>query len=298
MKKKLSVCVSTYNQVKYIGACLDSLLNQVTSFDFEIIVSDDYSTDGTGLIVERYCTDYPNILKNVSPDKNGGPFANYLNVHHAASGEYVAHMDGDDIALPGKLQAQVSFLDEHDECNVVWHRMIFFKNDVEIEHPHFNAEFVEKKIYVHEACLLGPMGPHSSTMYRRKCFNLNKFTSKCDDWLTAVFYMENGYAYMLNSPLGKYRITSTSMSRGSRANWQNRKLSTASQLMAVDYDKSLSRYVATRALANFVLDAWRLRSYCFMSFHVMLKCRAFPFLSAAPKIFRFYKWSRRPNAFD
>lgn len=296
MKKiKLSVCVSTYNQVDFISECLDSLLNQITSFNYEVLVSDDCSTDGTSSIVEMYCAKYPEKIKNVSRVSNGGPFVNYLNVHQSATGEFVAHMDGDDIALPGKLEAQVLFLDNNPKCNVVWHRMVLFDKSVEIIHASSNIEFVERPIYAEEASLLGPMGAHSSTMYRRKNFNINKFTNKCDDWLMAIFYLENGYAYMLDAVLGKYRITSTSMSGGSRANKKNRELSTSSQLMAVQFNSKLAPFVATRALANFVLDAFLLRSYCLLSLKVLIKCRSFPLLLSAPKIYRFYMWSRRPS---
>lgn len=51
---KVSVCVMTYNQEKYIGQCLESLVTQETDFDFEIIVGDDFSTDGTRDVIQEY----------------------------------------------------------------------------------------------------------------------------------------------------------------------------------------------------------------------------------------------------
>ena len=295
---KLSVCVSTYNQRPYIGECLESILKQEVDFGYEIVVSDDCSTDGTRDVVERYARIYPDKVRNVSPSVNGGPFKNYINVHSAALGEYVAHMDGDDVALPGKLKIQVDFLDQNIGCNVVWHRMIFFDDTFETEHPLSNHEFVGKEIYSEEASLLGPMGPHSSTMYRRKYFDQNKFSGKCDDWLMAIFYMENGYAFMIDGVLGKYRLRAQSMSSAARANRTNRGLSTASQLMAVRFNPSLARFVATRALANFLLDAIKFRPYCFLSFNVLLRCRAVPMFWRAPLIYRFFKWSKRPSIFN
>ena len=295
---KLSICVSTYNQSLYIGECLDSLLKQEVDFDYEIVVSDDCSTDGTREVVERYSCTYPDKIRNVSPIINGGPFKNYINVHRAALGEYVAHMDGDDVALPGKLKVQVDFLDQNSGCNVVWHRMIFFDDASETEHPLSNHEFVGKAIFSEEACLLGPMGPHSSTMYRRINFDENRFSGKCDDWLMAIFYMKDGYAFMLDLVMGKYRLRPQSMSSGARANRENRKLSTASQLMAVRFNPKLARFVATRALANFLLDAINFRPYSFLSLNVLLRCRAVPMLMRAPHIYRFYKWSKRPSIFN
>lgn len=50
---KVSVCVVAYNQENYIAECLESLVKQVTSFKFEIIVGEDCSTDGTRAIVQK-----------------------------------------------------------------------------------------------------------------------------------------------------------------------------------------------------------------------------------------------------
>ena len=59
---KVSVCVVTYNQENYIGECLESLVNQVTNFRYEIIVGEDCSTDGTRAIVQRYVEKYPDLI--------------------------------------------------------------------------------------------------------------------------------------------------------------------------------------------------------------------------------------------
>ena len=51
---KVSVCVVTYNQEKYVAQGLQSIVDQETDFDFEIIVGDDCSTDGTREILENF----------------------------------------------------------------------------------------------------------------------------------------------------------------------------------------------------------------------------------------------------
>jgi glycosyltransferase involved in cell wall biosynthesis len=51
---KVSVCVVSYNQEKYIRQCLQSIVDQATDFDFEVIVGDDFSTDGTRVIIEEF----------------------------------------------------------------------------------------------------------------------------------------------------------------------------------------------------------------------------------------------------
>ncbi|MDE4940865.1 glycosyltransferase, partial [Francisella tularensis subsp. holarctica] len=58
---KVSVFVITYNQEKYIGHCLESLVTQETDFDFEIYVGDDFSTDGTSDVIQEYQKNYEDI---------------------------------------------------------------------------------------------------------------------------------------------------------------------------------------------------------------------------------------------
>jgi glycosyltransferase involved in cell wall biosynthesis len=115
--------VVTYNQERFIGQCLQSLVDQQTNFPFEIIVADDCSTDGTAQIIKKFAADYPELIKPLLRPKNVGAYENGMGVHQSATGEYIAHMDGDDYALPGKLQVQADYLDAHPDCNIVWHRM-------------------------------------------------------------------------------------------------------------------------------------------------------------------------------
>ena len=93
---EVSVCVVTYNQEKYITECLQSVVDQETDFDFEVLVGDDCSTDGTRRIVQEFAEKYPDIIKPILHSKNTGAFHNYVSVHNAAMGKYIAHLDGDD----------------------------------------------------------------------------------------------------------------------------------------------------------------------------------------------------------
>jgi glycosyltransferase involved in cell wall biosynthesis len=295
---KVSVCVSAYNQEKYIGDCLQSLVDQTFSEPYEIVVSDDRSTDRTAAIMNGFRDAHPDRIRVIENTVNKGPFGNYLTVHSAARGEYVAHMDGDDLAFPNKLQTQVRYLDEHPDCNVSWHRMRFFDESNEMEHPALNAEFVDRRYYLADMYLLGPIGPHSSTMYRRKFFDINRFMGKCDDWFMAILYTRDGYGYMLKDVLGGYRIHHDSMSSGCRPTKKNRELTSASQLMAITIDPAARRGVAMRALANFVRDVSHLRSYSLLSLRVVLRCRTVPQLLGLTRLKRFFYWSRLPAIFQ
>jgi glycosyltransferase involved in cell wall biosynthesis len=110
---KVSVCVITYNQARYIGECLQSIVDQQTSFRFEILVADNGSQDGTTGIVEGFARRYPQLVRPILRGSKISGSANYVLVHDQACGQYVVHMDGDDRALPGKLQRQSDVLDQN-----------------------------------------------------------------------------------------------------------------------------------------------------------------------------------------
>lgn len=121
---QVSVCVVTYNQEQYIAECLESLVNQQTNFKFEIIVGEDCSTDNTRSIVKKYVEKYPDLFVPLLYEKNIGPVENIKQVYLKAKGKYIAHLDGDDFALPGKLQLQYDILEKgyvvcsHNVCSI------------------------------------------------------------------------------------------------------------------------------------------------------------------------------------
>jgi len=110
----VSVVVTTYNQKDYIGKALDSILIQQTDFDFEIIVSDDCSTDCTPEVVKQYADKFPDKITAICRSKNVGISVNWFETLLKAKGEYVTTLEGDDYWIdPFKLQKQVDFL----RCN-------------------------------------------------------------------------------------------------------------------------------------------------------------------------------------
>ncbi|WP_417315527.1 glycosyltransferase family 2 protein [Cycloclasticus pugetii] len=205
---KVSVCVVTYNQEKYIAECLQSLVDQEVDFPFEVIVSDDCSKDGTRSIVAGFAERYPDVIKPFLHEKNMGPYENYWFAHRQASGEYIAHMDGDDYALPGKLQSQADFLDGRPECNIVWHPVIKIDargNFVSPLREHSEAVY-GKKFYREDVIRFGAIGVNSSKMYRSSIREVPMPDFKVIDYFINVEQVGDGYAAFSSSkPLGVYR---------------------------------------------------------------------------------------------
>lgn len=104
----ISVLVCTYNQEKYLAQALDGILMQKCDEAYEILIGDDCSTDETGKIADDYHTRYPDVIRVVRPNKNGGASQNMVRLINVARGEYLSICDGDDYWLRDDvLQRQV-----------------------------------------------------------------------------------------------------------------------------------------------------------------------------------------------
>lgn len=209
-KPKVTVCVVTYNQDKYVRQCLASIVEQETSFDFEVIVSDDCSTDETRTIIRQFAERYPAVVRPIFHEKNIGAYKNYVFVHNQASGDYVAHMDGDDYALPDKLQTQADYLDANPLCSVVWHRMNVFDDVGRFcvpNLPNIDA-FGDGTVYLQDLLELGSISYHSSTMYRSRARMTRSFENGVIDWYYNVEFLMLGHGKYLDQILGGYRYNS------------------------------------------------------------------------------------------
>jgi glycosyltransferase involved in cell wall biosynthesis len=124
----VSILLPVRNGAGSIRASIRSILHQTFS-DFELIVLDDGSTDGTPRIVES-CAD---TRIRLIVDGMGKGLAARLNEGvKLARGRYIARMDADDICFPIRLERQIGFLDDHPEIDLVGCRAIVFRNAGEI----------------------------------------------------------------------------------------------------------------------------------------------------------------------
>lgn len=205
---KVSVCVVTYNQEPYVAHCLQSLIDQQTSFDVEIIVADDCSKDGTQAVIQRFVDAYPDRIRAILQPVNVGANANYLAVHDAAQGEYIAHMDGDDYALPGKLQMQADLLDSHPECKVVWHAVEYVEPGGQ-KRPSRQVALIGKHFWLDQGDHINYLviGTHSAKMYRKSVRDFTPPPGGFTDFILGVTQLETGSGVMVcDREYGGYRL--------------------------------------------------------------------------------------------
>ncbi len=207
---KVSVCVVTYNQEKYIRECLQSIVDQETDFEFEVLVSDDCSTDGTRSIIQKFAEEYPSVVKPIFHEKNIGAFKNFLNTHKEAKGAYVCHMDGDDYWLPGKLKYQSDVLDADQSIVQCWTCSYIVNENNEIKRlfPSRLARFFYPTYLKTEDLVLSYalVGQHSTQMYRRAARVESLIPGDVLDFYIAFINSLSGVSYYSKEIFGVYRV--------------------------------------------------------------------------------------------
>jgi glycosyltransferase involved in cell wall biosynthesis len=116
-KCKVSVAMPAYNAEKYISEAIESILAQ-TFGDFEFIIINDGSTDNTVEIVQSYKVKDPRI-KFYDRKQNKGIIYTANEYLDFASGEYIARMDADDVALQTRLEKQVAYMDKNRDVGAL-----------------------------------------------------------------------------------------------------------------------------------------------------------------------------------
>jgi hypothetical protein len=113
---KLSVAMITYNHERFIGQALESVLAQKVNFDYEIVIGEDYSTDGTRAVILDFQRRYPKRIVLLLREGNIGAIRNFAETITVCHGQYLAILEGDDYwTCTNKLQRQVDFLDSHPD---------------------------------------------------------------------------------------------------------------------------------------------------------------------------------------
>lgn len=116
---KISVIITSYNQKGYLRESIESVLAQ-TLKPFEIIIVDDFSTDGSQEIIENYAYGYPHLIRPFYHQKNLGIAKNKAFAQMQTKGDWLTYLDGDDRFLPEKLEMEFKTLQQHPDSKVVY----------------------------------------------------------------------------------------------------------------------------------------------------------------------------------
>ena len=216
---KVSIYCTAYNHEKYIRDALDGFLAQDTDFPFEVLVTDDASTDGTTAILREYQERYPEVIRFFHQEKN--LFSQGINNYEAVMypntrGEYVAYCEGDDYwSDPSKLRRQVAFLDAHPEYSACvhnsWYHFCEGNKPDELLLPAsgdrdvpFSTIIRGMSFCFHTSSIVG----RSDWMCHPPDFQRVAFSYGFTDYAIALWLSLNGKIRFLDTPMSVYRVNS------------------------------------------------------------------------------------------
>jgi glycosyltransferase involved in cell wall biosynthesis len=192
---------------------LDSIVKQNCKFQFEVIVADDCSNDGTREIIEEFAIKYPGVVKPILRHENVGVTRNYIELHSSATGEYVAHSDGDDYWYPGKLQYQVELMDANPHYSQSWCCADVVDDKarkLRIFPSRLARFFYPVKLSAADVALsYGLVGQHSTQIYRRRCQPKFNFNEPILDYWIAFQLALSGEGFYSKKIFSAYRVAST-----------------------------------------------------------------------------------------
>jgi glycosyltransferase involved in cell wall biosynthesis len=203
----VSIICPTYNHEKYIAQALEGFLMQKTSFQFEIIVHDDASTDNTAAIVRKYERQYPEIFRNILQTENqlSKCIGNVTKIVFGASrGKYIALCEGDDYWTdPNKLQSQIDFLEQNPNFSICFHNSKIINEGLTSEISYSNNG-TQKEISDFEDLASGEFIYTATCVFRND--KLKHFVE--NDFI----YMNNYTLDLYNSQFGKIKYIDEVMS--------------------------------------------------------------------------------------
>jgi len=202
---KLSILSISYNQEDYIRDALDGFIAQNTSFEIEVIIGDDCSTDKTASIIEEYAEKYPNVIKPILRKKNIGPWHNFLDVLNKSTGQYIAICEGDDYWTdPDKLQKQVDLLETDSSLALCFHPVKVIYEDDSADSYIYPAGHNKNKFTTGEL-LKENFIQTNSAVYRRQNYDGLADNIMPGDWYFHAYHAQFGKIGFINEVMAVYR---------------------------------------------------------------------------------------------
>jgi glycosyltransferase involved in cell wall biosynthesis len=205
----VSVCMITYNHQEFVSQAIDTIMSQQCDFEFQLIISDDHSSDNTLAICKEYQSKFPSKIIVIENDPNIGMMKNFIQVLSFSNSLYIAICEGDDYWTSNtKLQSQIDILRNNNTISIVAHHCdIYYQNKNEFE-P-FHKKNV-KEILTLQDFIYGNYINTLSIVYRNNNVGFSDwmYQSKLGDWPLNLLLLQNGNVQFINESMGVYRIHS------------------------------------------------------------------------------------------
>jgi glycosyltransferase involved in cell wall biosynthesis len=210
---KVSVLITCFNHERYIRTAVESVLQQRTSFPFEIIACDDGSRDRSPEILKEIAAQHPDRLHLLLSETNLGQWGAEILMRglKMCRGGYIALLDGDDYWTdPGKLHAQADFLDARPDCLFCFHNAEVRYDDGPRQPWSLYSSPLRETLEIEE--LFDVSSIHNSTVmfraaivddYREWCSKMG--ADSLSDWAMGVIAARRGPVGYLDRVMSVYR---------------------------------------------------------------------------------------------
>ena len=197
----ISVVLPVYNEEKFIGECIESILNQ-TYRDFELIIINDASTDRSAEIINSYNDQRISVIDNLN---NSGIVKSLNNGCLNARGEFIARIDANDIAVETRFEKQLKYLNKSPNCAVVFSPVLIIDSDGNsldrIDGNYIQHELIQTWLF-YKNCFF-----HTAAMMRKSVlpdppYNENSYAEDYNLW---VDLLRNWELHILDEVLMKVR---------------------------------------------------------------------------------------------
>ena len=236
---EVSVLMTSFNHEPYIAEAIESALSQITSFEYEIIIFDDKSTDRSREIINEYQQKCPNKIRTIFPEENQyskgkSSLCDFL--IPAARGTYIAQLECDDCWTDAnKLQRQYDFMESNASCALCSHSVELFDDSAGSVKGVSNPCKDVIKISTSEIIDKGGAVLATCSYFARHC-DLDSYLSwrpkvyPVGDWPLMLFLSLMGEVCCLPYVMGRYRTGVSTSWTGTRV--RDKKL-------AADFDKDM-----------------------------------------------------------
>lgn len=248
----VSICCITYNHAPFIRQSLEAMLMQ-EGVDYEILIHDDCSTDGTTEIVKEYAAKYPDkifpMYESESLYKKVGLAGIDVPNYERAKGKYIAYCEGDDVWTdPLKLQKQVVFMEEHPDCSVCFTDFENYDYRKVVVYQNATSALLKKEGVCENGCLELSKEDYFRSwvtmpltmMFRHSMFDIHwrELYKYYRDQHEIYHLLKQGKCYILNFVSGRRNIHEGGVS-GSTSTQQNLSdsIMIAKELFDVNHDR-------------------------------------------------------------
>lgn len=213
----VSVCILTYYHEKYIRQAIESALSQKTKYNYEIVIFDDFSQDGTRDILKEYAARYPNLIRVHLNSENLGIPKNMFLARCACKGKYIVNLSGDDYWIDDfKIQKQVDFLETHPDYFAVFNTVEMRYDDddkpskvnppVNRRNKDYTLNDYEKNVILYSHGFM--MRNAFLTEEGRDYFKIAQTISDAvDDAVDNYLIVKRGKVFVMNDVMNVYRAT-------------------------------------------------------------------------------------------